>query len=300
MWGSAVCSSHPGPAPLPGTGTAGRARRRTGAGRSGTSTWDAPGSRSPWFATRTDVPQRTQGRGARPYTNRSWPRKTRRTGGPGGPGWRPELLRERARRRACAAGSGPDGEPGSDAEQEAGGSHLQTLPTPARLRWSSRASPSGRAGPHAGWPGPARVPVRAQQVRAEMADGALLVDGAEEFQHRGGDSRRPCGRPCRGSRGSGAPGRRSSADRPRTPSRSRPSAGARCAVRPPSTRVSRCLPRGVTSRTVRPVRSAVAYRGTRKSLRSAPRPREGVVQPPCRLPDRVLLRAWVKGDRLRL
>ncbi len=40
-----------------------------------------------------------------------------------------------------------------------------------------------------------------------------------------------------------------------------------CTVRPPSTRVSRCLPRGATSRTVRPARSTVAYRGTRKSLR---------------------------------
>ena len=45
-----------------------------------------------------------------------------------------------------------------------------------------------------------------------------------------------------------------------------------CSVRPPSIRVSRCLPAATTSRTVRPVRSTVASRGTRKSVRPATRP----------------------------
>ena len=40
-----------------------------------------------------------------------------------------------------------------------------------------------------------------------------------------------------------------------------------CTVTPPSTRVSRCLPRDSDSVTSRPVRSVVAYRGTRKSVR---------------------------------
>src|ERR1019366_6393609 len=43
-------------------------------------------------------------------------------------------------------------------------------------------------------------------------------------------------------------------------------------VTPPSTWVSRCLPRGWVPETVRPVRSVVAYRGTRKSLRVSTRP----------------------------
>ncbi len=45
-----------------------------------------------------------------------------------------------------------------------------------------------------------------------------------------------------------------------------------CRVRPPSKRARRCLPRGVTSRVTRPVRSAVAKRGTRRSLRVSSRP----------------------------
>ena len=41
---------------------------------------------------------------------------------------------------------------------------------------------------------------------------------------------------------------------------------------PPEKRVSRCLPRDAVSSTVRPVRSAVANRGTRRSLRATTRP----------------------------
>ena len=43
-------------------------------------------------------------------------------------------------------------------------------------------------------------------------------------------------------------------------------------VRPPSTRVSRCFPRETVPVTVRPLRSVVANRGTRKSLRFSVRP----------------------------
>ncbi len=45
-----------------------------------------------------------------------------------------------------------------------------------------------------------------------------------------------------------------------------------CTVSPPSTRVSRCFPLDTVSVTVRPVRSVVANRGTRKSLRVSTRP----------------------------
>ena len=54
---------------------------------------------------------------------------------------------------------------------------------PARLRWSSRASPRGRAGSREEVAqGPVGVPVGAQQVGAEVADGPVLVGGAQQFQ----------------------------------------------------------------------------------------------------------------------
>ena len=126
--------------------------------------------------------------------------------------------------------SGPVG--GQVADREPGGDPAGSTARPCR-RCRCRRGCAGRAGPrrvaggvgeHVG-EGPVRVPVGAEQVGAEVADGAVLVARAQEFQHGQpvADGRAVRGR--RGSRGSGGRGRRASAGRFRTPSRRRPSAG---------------------------------------------------------------------------
>ena len=56
------------------------------------------------------------------------------------------------------------------------------FPTPARLRWSSRASPTGRAGSARSRRFRfCRVPVRAEQVGAEVADRAVLGGGGQDL-----------------------------------------------------------------------------------------------------------------------
>ena len=116
---------------------------------------------------------------------------------------------------------------------------------PARLRWSSSASPISRSGSRRQ---PAYrlvgVPVGAEQVRAEVADGAVLAVAREQLDHRQPVADRlPLGgrqqQPAPASRGRRATGRR--AGRGATLPSIRKWV---CRVRSPSTRVSRCLPRG--------------------------------------------------------
>ena len=62
------------------------------------------------------------------------------------------------------------------------------LPIPARLRWSSRATPIGTSGA-AQQPafGLGRVPVRAQQVRAEVPHDGVLLVGPDHLQDAQGE-----------------------------------------------------------------------------------------------------------------
>ena len=63
-----------------------------------------------------------------------------------------------------------------------------------------------------------------------------------------------------------------------------------CTVTPPSTRMSRCLPHATRPRSPGgPVRSVVAYRGTRKSLRVSTRPASASCSRRAVMPDDISL-----------
>ena len=110
------------------------------------------------------------------------------------------------------------------------------------------------------------VPVGAEQVGAEVADGRRLLGGAQQFEHGEAVADGGAVGGARAPPGSGVRVRRRRARRSGVLTRQEPSMPRwEWRVRPPSTRMRMCLPRGATSRTVRPVRSAVASWGTRKS-----------------------------------
>src|SRR6266540_1197001 len=158
------------------------------------------------------------------------------------------------------------------------------LPTPARLRWSSSASPTARSGwavsrrtassgsqsgPSRSGPRcPTRVSSRAVSssamscTRYPTAAHSSLASTARTWCS--GRSVRP-GRPTAAPRWPGSSLARWISH---SPSKRR----WLCSVTPPPMRVSRCLPRAVTAVTSRPVRSAAANRGTRSSNRRSVRP----------------------------
>ena len=130
----------------------------------------------------------------------------------------------------------------------------------ADRRIGLRAQPARRAA--------AGVPVRAEQVGAEVADQLGLVGGRRSARRSW--TRRPIASQllvadrARGSDADRAPARRSAGRR--RPSRHDPSMRRwLCRVSPPANRIRMCLPRATTSVIVSPVRSAVASCGTRRS-----------------------------------
>ena len=109
------------------------------------------------------------------------------------------------------------------------------------------------------------IPVRAQQIRPEMPDDAVLLGRGHELDDREPEARRPRDRRSSGRRAPDGPGRRGAQRPGGRRARSRPSAGGCAASGPLENRNSWCLPRETTSSTFSPVRSAVACCGTRKS-----------------------------------
>ena len=136
---------------------------------------------------------------------------------------------------------------------------------PARLRWSSSASLSGRSGSASSrWTASRGVPVRARAGRGR--------DGRPPSPRRHGPAARP-------RRGRSRPRSTAASAAPRGPragaaaTATRAGRGATtpsilrwvCSVWSSPIRVSRCLPRAMVSWTIWPVRSTVASSGTRKS-----------------------------------
>ena len=136
------------------------------------------------------------------------------------------------------------------------------VPMPARLRWSSSASPSGAVGvgeqpAH----GLLLVPVGAEQVGAEVADDVVLPVARHQLDDAEREADRRPRSPVSSTTRAWWPGLAPALAGLRRPARSPPSSGG-CAGSTArvgaSMRVSRCLPRETVSTTVPPARSAVA------------------------------------------
>ena len=134
---------------------------------------------------------------------------------------------------------------------------------PASSRWSSSASPIARCGS-----APqvrqrrGQVPVRAEDVRAEVADQGVLAGRRHQVEHaEPGADARPLAR-CRRRRGSGRCAARQAVTWSVAATRHWPSMRRwLCSVTPESSRCSTCLPRATTSVVVAPRRSTVARDG---------------------------------------
>ena len=189
------------------------------------------------------------------------------------------LARSRGRWREPGGRSGrsPTGSQGVTRSEEAELALVDIAdPGEIALVEEGLAEGAGR-GARGGWPGPCPGPSRGRGDRGRGGRRLGSRRRCAAAPGRGGGSRRPCAvggaedRP--GSGGAGPPLQRSpGAYTFQAPSIRR----CECRVRPPSKRVRRCLPRGVTSRTVRPVRSAVANCGTRRSERVSTWPARAV------------------------
>src|SRR5690606_19218271 len=143
---------------------------------------------------------------------------------------------------------------------------------PARRVWSSSASPTARPGSSA-----SRAAASAAMPASHAGSsrsGPRWPTALSSSSVRS-SSTRPSEEPaaCHSEFASTSRTRWSRGGGPARPIRQRPSI-SRCVwtVSPPSTRTRRCLPRDTAPRTVRPRRSAVANRGTRKSERVSRRP----------------------------
>ncbi len=163
----------------------------------------------------------------------------------------------------------PDPAPGVDAaqKQDLG---LEDVPDPGQVPLVEEGFPDRPVG---GGTQPAdrlfRVPIGPEQVRAEVASHPILLRGTEHLDHAQLVADRLPG-VVREHQPDPVAGRDAVAGGTDTPR----AVHAEVCVHgeTPSTRSSRCLPRDRDSVTERPVRSVVANRGTRKSLRVSTRP----------------------------